>query len=159
MSRATAALHVIARVGSERFAFHVGDVEEVLGGPAVQWVPSGTPGLVGHLRFRDRTVRAFDGSWAFDVPRTGRLATALVLRAGDARVALVVDDVDDLAALEGTDVRPVPDGTDPLGVLRGVTFQRDGAHTLVSLVHVPALVARADAQRRAEDPPLTGVAS
>jgi chemotaxis signal transduction protein len=157
MSGATAVLHVIARVGAERFAFHVGDVEEVLDGPAVQWVPSGVPGLVGHLRLRDRTVRAFDGAWAFDVARAGHDATALVLRAGDARVALVVDDVDDLATLDATDVRPVPLGADPHGLLRGVTFHHGRDRALVSLVHVPSLMARAEAQRRVEDPPLTGV--
>ena len=154
----TATLHVIARVGDERFAFHVGDVEEVLDGPAVQWVPGGVPGLVGHLRFRERTVRGFDCGWAFNLERTGRVVTALVLRVDDTRLALVVDDVDDLAALDPAEVRPVPEGTDPLGVLRGIAFRSDHDRTLVSLVHVPSLTARAEAQRRVDAPSSHGAA-
>ena len=138
-------LHVIARVGSERFAFAVADVEEAIDAPHLEWVPAAPPGLAGQMRHRARTLSAFDGGWAFGVARDGRSTTALVLRTGAQRAVLVVDDVDDLTMLDLTTLRPVPAGTDADGVLAGVCVgARDDGH-LVNLVRVASLLDKADA--------------
>jgi chemotaxis signal transduction protein len=134
------ALHVIARVGSERFAFPVSDVEEAIDAPRISWVPGAAPGLAGELRYRDRTVSAFDGGWALGVSRSARGGTALIFRDGSRRLALIVDDVDSLAALPAHTVKPVPAGADGDGVLSGVWFA--GAVQLVGLVSTGALLAR-----------------
>jgi hypothetical protein len=47
-----------------------------------------------------------------------------VLRVASDRLGLVVDDVEDLAALDESAVRPAPPGTDPNGLLRGVCLPR-----------------------------------
>jgi chemotaxis signal transduction protein len=136
------AMHVVARVGAERFAFRVMDVEEVVDSPALLRVPNAPPGLVGQFMHRGRTVSAFDSGWMFDVARStvegGRLMagrcdeTALVLRVSDDRIGLLVDDVEDLTGIEAPEVRAVPAGTDPSGLLRGVWLPAGGESTDMS---------------------------
>ncbi|MBI3567310.1 MAG: chemotaxis protein CheW [Gemmatimonadetes bacterium] len=138
-------LHVIARVGSERFAFAVADVEEAIDRPALEWVPAAPPGLAGQMRHRDRTLTAFDAGWAFGVARDGTASTALVLRVGDRRAVLVVDDVDDLTALDVTTLRPAPAGSDADGVLAGVCVGARHDGQLVNLVRVATLLEKAAA--------------
>jgi chemotaxis signal transduction protein len=66
-----------------------------------------------------------------------------VLRDGDRRVALIVDDVEDLCAIDMQGVRPVPRGADVDGVLRGVVFAPAPLEGLLGLVRVSALIDRA----------------
>ena len=147
-------MHVVARVGTERFAFRVADVEAVLDAPELIAVPGAPSGLAGQLLHRDQTVRAYDAAWVFGIPRPGRAGTALVLRVGTDRVAVLVDDVEDLAALDADAMRPPPAGTDPAGLLRGVCLPgtdgaaaRDGA--LIGVVNAVAMVARTSPLRGA----------
>lgn len=138
-------LHVIARVGTEHFAFAVRDVEEAIDAPSLEWVPAAPEGLAGQLRHREHTLSAFDAGWAFGVRRDARATTALVLRAGDRRAALVVDDVDDLATLDLATLRPAPPGTDADGILAGVCVGVRNDGQLINLVRVGALLDRAAA--------------
>ena len=144
---AMATMHLVARVDGERFAFPIGEIEEALDEPRVASVPLAPPGLLGQLPYRDRMIRAFDAAWVLGLSRVRPAAgagTALVFRAGDERLALVVDDVEDLVAVAREDVRPVPAGADGEGVLRGVVVG-DVHGGLVSLVSVDALLERAKA--------------
>jgi chemotaxis signal transduction protein len=118
------AMHVVARVGAERFAFRVADAEEVIDCPDLIPVPNAPAGLAGQFEHRGRTVSAFDAGWMFDVAREQGAETALVLRVADDRLALLVDDVEDLTALDTDAVRPTPAGADPAGLLRGVCLPR-----------------------------------
>ena len=137
---AATVLHVVARVGEERFAFPVTDIEEAIDAPTIDWVPGAIGGLAGQLRYRDRTVSVFDGGWALGVPRAAVGGTALILRDGVRRLALMVDDVDDLTAFAIDAVHAVPAGTDFDGVLSGVWCA--GAAQLVGLVNTEALLIR-----------------
>jgi chemotaxis signal transduction protein len=143
--------HVVVRVGTERFAFRVGDVEEAMDAPLLTPVPLAPAGLLGQMRYRDRTVRAFDAAWMFGVARRGGAGTALVFRAGSERMGLLVDDVEDLAEVAPGDVRPVPPGADAEGLLRGVCLATDGR--VVALVRTAAMVARASAERTRDGEP------
>lgn len=146
-SRELSEPYIIARVGGERFGFATRDVEEALDAPTVGWVPVAQHGLLGQMRHRDRTVSAFDGAWLFGVTRRARIGdapeTALMLRDGDRRVALIIDDVEDLCTIDMQGVRPVPRGADVDGVLRGVVFAPAPLQGLLSLVRVAALIDRA----------------
>ena len=149
------ALHIVVRVGAERFAFPVFDVEEALDAPVVEWVPIAPAGLLGQLRHRGRMVSAWDAGWAFGLARAARAGAgagagagtgagaALVLRDGPRRLALVVDDVVEIARLEADGMRAVPFGSDLDGVLSGVCLSPEGGGSIVNVVRVEALVARA----------------
>lgn len=133
-------LYVVARVGSERFAFPVTDVEEAIDAPQIDAVPGAALGLAGQLRYRDCTVSVFDGAWALGVRRAECSGTALILRDGTRRLAVLVDDVDDLTSFAPDAVHAVPAGIDSDGVLSGVWFA--GAAQLVGLVNTDALLIR-----------------
>jgi chemotaxis signal transduction protein len=136
-------LHILVRVGAERFAFPAEAVEEALDAPAIEWVPAAPDGMLGQLLHRGRTVGAWDAGQLFHLAARARGGAALVLRDGARRLALVVDDVTEMARLEPGDVRAAPPGSDPDGVLAGVCLRAgDGmANTLVSVVRVDALAA------------------
>jgi chemotaxis signal transduction protein len=135
------ALHIVVRLGDERFAFPVSHVEEALDAPSVEWVPVAPQGMLGQLTHRGRMIGAWDAGWAFRLEKPARGGAALVLRDGPSRVALVVDDVVEMARIEPADVHDVPGGADLDGVLRGITFSRHGANPLVNIVRVDALTA------------------
>jgi chemotaxis signal transduction protein len=136
-----ARLHVVARIGDERFAFPVIDVDEARDAPDVSWAPGAGEGFLGQLRSRDRNVSAYDAGWALGVPRNGIIRGALVLRHGETRVAMLVDDVEDLVMVEPQWVRRVPGGADDDAVLSGVYRAPRRQGGLVCLVRVGALVA------------------
>lgn len=142
-------LYLVARLGTECFAFPARQVEEVVDAPRVSWVPGAPDGLLGQMRYRDRTVGAYAAGWLFGVQPATEVGTgsgtAVILRAGELRVAVVVDDAEDLQLVPWETVRAVPLGTDPEGILRGVCFAAGRGPDLVSLVRVDALVARATA--------------
>jgi len=142
------AMHVVARVGVERFAFRVEDVEEVIDAPVLIAVPNAQPGLSGQFSHRDRTVSAYDSAWAFGIARRGGAGTALVLRVAGDRTALIVDDVDDLTFLDPGALRPTPAGADPSGLLRGVCLPPSdaGVRNLLGVVNTVAMVARVSAR-------------
>ncbi len=142
-SRTEAAeLHLIVRIGTERFALPVAFVDEAIDAPEISWVPRAREGLLGELLYRDRTVSAYDAGWAFGVPRTTEAGTALVLRDGDARVAVVVDDVIDLLRVEQQSIRPVPPGPAADGLLRAICLLGETGRELLGLVRVEALLSR-----------------
>jgi chemotaxis signal transduction protein len=134
------ALHIVVRVGAESFAFPVSHVDEAVDAPAIEWVPTAPPGMLGQMMHRDRTVPAWDAGWAFGVERTGGAGAAIVLRDGPHRFALVVDDVADTARLELEGVRAAPAGTDVNGILSGVCFSSAARRSLVNVVRVESLM-------------------
>lgn len=141
-----ARLHVVARVGRERFAFPVADVDEARDEPEVTWAPGAQGGFVGQLHSRDTNVSAYDAGWALGIARASRAGGgALVLKRGTTRVAIVVDDVEDLMMVEPQWVRRVPGGTDPDAVLSGVCRAPRQLGGLICLVRVEALTRAIDA--------------
>jgi chemotaxis signal transduction protein len=143
-------LYVVARVGRERFAFRVRALEEVLDAPDIGWVPRASDGLLGQIRYRDRSVAAYDAGWAFGVARDAGSGAAIIVRDGPRRLAIVVDDVEDLARVDQRSRRPVPAGTDADGVLDGVCIAEGDHAGLISLVRMDKLLARLTA-RDADD--------
>lgn len=139
-------LHIIARVGGEHFAFPAADVEEAIDAPAVEWVPVAPEGMLGQLAHRGRMVGAWDAGRLFRFAAPAAGGAALLLRGGERRVALVVDDVTEMIRIEPAGVRSAPPGADPDGVLSGVCFRarrrvgRAGT-PLINVVRVDTLVA------------------
>lgn len=136
-------LHIVALVGAERFAFPAQSVEEAVDAPTIEWVPVAPDGMLGQLMHRGRMIGAWDAGRLFHLASPARAGAAVILRNGAGRVALAVDDVTEMTRLDPIDVRAVPGGSDPDGVLAGVCLQRDAGagQSLVNVVHVDALTA------------------
>lgn len=141
LSGADHALHIVVGVGGERFAFSVSHVEEAVDAPNIEWVPVAPVGMLGQLPHRGRMVGAWDAGWAFRLPGSSAAGAALVLCDGPRRIALIVDDVMEMARIEPADVQEVPTAADLEGVLRGICFANKGRSALVNVVRVDALSA------------------
>jgi purine-binding chemotaxis protein CheW len=122
--------------GGERFAFDLRAVDEIIDAPSLQDVPDAPPQMVGVCALRGRTIPVFGSSHVLGVP-TGSASAVLVMRNGDRRLGLLVDDVDDVVTVELCDLRDAPwEGQDDM--LLGVLW-RDGA--LTSILDARSLVA------------------
>ena len=135
-------LHIVVRVGNERFAFDATAVEEAVDAPVVEWVPVAPDAMLGQLQHRGRMIGAWDAGRLFHLGTPTRAGAAIVLRDGAGRVALAVDDVTEMTRFEAIDLRPAPPGSDPEGVLSGVSVHATGGGAaLVNVVRVDALTA------------------
>jgi purine-binding chemotaxis protein CheW len=142
--------HIVIRLGAERFALPATVIHELIDAPAVTWVPGAGTGVLGQLRYRFRTVTAFDAAAALGVPRGEGPGAALVLRDAARRIAIVVDDVEDLVDVEPSRVLPLPAGTDPDGLIAGVYIWEGAGDVLVSVVRGEPFLARVTADARNE---------
>lgn len=114
---------LLFRIGAERFAIDLAAVEEAIELPAVHHLPEMPEHLLGVFELRGRLVPIYSPRRVLGVPLATREAAAvLVLRAGEKRLGLAVDDVDDVLTIDGRSVRraPIPDNEDSvlLGVIR-----------------------------------------
>lgn len=131
--------HLLALVGTERFAFPLGRVLEALDAPTVHDLPQRPDGMLGMLRHRGQSVALWDAGSTFGVPRGRVEGTALVLRHEGRGVALLVDDALDIVQIAGDALRAAPPGSDGEGLLDGVVRDASG---LLSVVRVDVLVSR-----------------
>ena len=127
---------LLFRVGPECFAADLAAIEEAVERGEVHGVPEAPPNLIGVVDLRGRLIHVYSPEAALGV-RLGPTATALlVVRAEGRRLALAIDDVDDVMTLPLSELRDVPAGTDPNGVLLGVAWRGD---TLIALLDVEML--------------------
>ncbi|MBM4193443.1 MAG: chemotaxis protein CheW [Gemmatimonadetes bacterium] len=140
-------LHAVARVGSERLAFAVRDVEAVLDAPTLLPVPGANGGLVGQVEHRGETLRAHRLADLLAVRGSATPGTVLIVVRGTRRIALCVDDVEDLAAVQGDRIRAVPHGLDPAGVLRGIWLGPSAGDPMAGLVDADAIIAAVLSER------------
>jgi purine-binding chemotaxis protein CheW len=124
------------RIGTERFAVELAQVEEAIDLPDVHHVPEMPPAMIGVITVRGALTPVFTPDDALGVPVEVRSA-ALIFRSERGRFALAIDDVDDVMTLDLSQLRDAPgiDGSDPvvLGVARN-----EGS--IVALVDAEALV-------------------
>jgi len=129
---------LLFRIGRELFAADLRSVEEAVDLGDVQLVPGAAHAVRGVFTLRGVLVPLFSPLAVLGVA-PAEAATAIVLRDDRGRVAVVVDDVDDVLTVSPSDVRPLPaaDARDAAAV-RGIV--RRGAD-LVAVVDLPAVVA------------------
>jgi purine-binding chemotaxis protein CheW len=113
---------LVFRVGRERFAIDLGAVEEAIELPSVHHLPEMPDHLLGVFELRGRLVPIYSPERVLRVALGEEAAAVLVFRAGEKRLGLAVDDVDDVLIIDGAAVRraPIPDNDDNvlLGVIR-----------------------------------------
>ena len=122
------------RVGHERFALRLADVEEALESPILHPLPDLPRHVLGVCAIRGRLVPVHAPAHVLGVA-VGSPGVALVL-CGDPPLAIAVDDVEDVFTIEAGALRHAPGVDDPDGVLLGVT--RSGGR-LVGVLDATAL--------------------
>ena len=136
-----AALHVVVRAAANDSRFRSRTSRRRSTHRRSNGCPSRPRGMLGQLPHRGRMLGAWDAGAVFGLAAPGGAGAALVLRDGERRLAIVVDDVVEVRASTAGEVRAVPGGADVEGVLARASAcpGRDGA--LVSVVRVEALAA------------------
>jgi purine-binding chemotaxis protein CheW len=127
---------LIFRVGAELFALDLAAVEEAVELPDVHRVPEMPETMLGVFNLRERLLPVYSPARALGVPLATDTAVALVLHLAGRRIALAVDDVEDVLHVELAALRRSPVSDAGEGVLLGVI--RSG-RDLVALVHGEAL--------------------
>ena len=129
---------LIFRVGGELFAMELAASEEVLEWPGIERLSGLSGSALGVFTLRDQLMSVYSPEHALGVRREEEAGVVLVIRARGRRIALALDDVEDVIGVDLRDVkRPSPrDAAD--GILVGIARYGDA---LVALVNVDALAA------------------
>ena len=132
---------LLLKVGDERFGVELAAVEEAIDIPPVHHVPEMPPAMLGVITVRGVLTTVYSPSEALGIALHDG-TSALIFRRGRSRLAVVVDEVDDVTTLDLSLLRdaPVLDAGD--GIVLGVVRQQD---TLLTLVDTDALLAACQA--------------
>lgn len=138
---------LLFRVGRELFALELCSVEEALERADWQPVPEAPASLLGMFELRGRLTQLYSPERPLGVALEAEVGATLMVRATSRRIGIAVDDVEDVLRLDLRDVREMPGGSDPAGVLAGVARTAAG---LIALVDAEALVATCVSERSVE---------
>ena len=135
------------RIGGEFFATDLTAAEEALERPAVHRVPEMAEQMLGVFSLRGKLVPVFSPARLLGAALAGEFGAAVVLRSGDRRVALAIDDVEDVMTVDLAKLNDIPAGSDPEGVLLAVAWHNG---QLVSLIDAETLLAACQTEQLAE---------
>lgn len=138
---------LLFRIGAEIFATDLTAAEEVIEAPRVHRVPEMPDQMLGFFSLRGKLLPVFSPSVLLGASLSREQGAAVVLRAGEKRVALAIDDVDDVMPLDLARLRDVPAASDPEGVLLGVAWREN---ELVSLIDAESLLAACQSEQLVE---------
>ncbi|MES2178582.1 MAG: chemotaxis protein CheW [Gemmatimonadota bacterium] len=119
------------RVGSERFALALSDVEEVIDLPVIHHVPEMPPAMLGVVSVRGALTPVYSPHGALGLPLALRDAV-LIFREGRALVGVLIDDVEDAISIDMRDVRRSPGVEVHEGLVLGVAQVGDALVTVLS---------------------------
>ena len=109
MSDALVGRVVVCRVGTRRFTVPVGAVLEVVTAPGVVRIPGAAAAVRGVVNVRGGLVTVVSGAALLAEPESGASDYLLVLALYDGRVAIEVDDVEDLHTTDSAGRLPTLD--------------------------------------------------
>lgn len=138
---------LLFRIGSELFATDLTAAEEAIEAPKVHRVPEMPDQMLGFFSLRGKLLPVFSPSLLLGASLSREQGAAVVLRAGEKRIALAIDDVDDVMPLDLARLRDVPAASDPEGVLLGVAWREN---ELVALIDAEALLAACQSEQLVE---------
>lgn len=127
---------LLFRVGGELYALDLVELEEALDLPPLNPVPEMSEGMLGVFSLRGVLVPTYAPDVILGVP-SGAPATALVMCGRERRVALAVEDVEDVTTVSLRDMRDPP-SAEIDGLLLGVFHEGD---RLVGLLDADTLLA------------------
>ena len=134
---------LLLRVGGERFALPLAAVDEAVEFEAVELMDDAMPGgqVLGVLPLRGALLPVFRPDAVLHAAVQGSTPLVVILRGGDDRIGLQVDDVDDVIVVAHDAARPSPivaalrERTPVVGVIRhdaGIVTLLDAAAIVAS---------------------------
>lgn len=137
---------LLFRIGAEFFAFDLAAAEEAVELDSVHAVPDMPDAMLGVFDLRGRLIPVYSPADLLCKPDNPTSGVLLLMRTGERRVGIVVDDVEDVVVLEYGMLRRPP-AADNDGLVLGVAFFGE---TLVTVLDAHALVAACAAPATAE---------
>lgn len=132
---------LLARIGTETFAFPLAEVLEAVDATEVTPLALLPAGVAGQSVYRDRLLPVIDGGMLLGVTRSAPEGVLLVIEVDGECVALWADDVVDMVTVDARRFRAVPAGGGGAGaMLRGVVDLGDAIAAVVSMTDVRAFV-------------------
>lgn len=131
---------LVFRVGAERFAVRLAEVDEVMDAPAVRPLPDRRAPMLGIATLRGELVSVYDARPLLDLtaaPAETDGSAMLLFARGAKRVGLAIDDVFDAITVEPDDLRSAPGTEAADGILIGVV-RRD--RDLIGVLDAGALL-------------------
>jgi chemotaxis signal transduction protein len=128
---------LVVRIGAERFGIPLDAVGELVESPVLRKVPGAPDALLGIFTRGDAMLPLYSPSHLLGVA-SEREEIALVMRGGQRRIAIAVDDADDVVRVDLSAVREAPRADHADDLVLGVVW-RDG--NLVALVDARSLIA------------------
>ena len=128
---------LVVHIGRERFAVPLEAVDELVEAPHLRLVPGAPDNLLGLFTLGDAMLPLYSPSAVLGVAHRGE-QLALVMRGGRARIAIAVDDADDVIRIALADVLEAPRTGQHDDVVLGVIWS-DG--DLLTLLDARAVVA------------------
>lgn len=122
---------LVFRLGAELFATELRAVEEAVEGADARALPDAGPSMLGIFPLRDRTLPMYALARVLGLSSPDAGAMTLVMRSSTERVALTVDEVDDVFEVALNDVRPAPASADEDGMVLGVVWRGGELVTLL----------------------------
>ena len=133
--------HVVVRLGADRFAVALSEVEEVLPVPPVTRLPGAPLWLMGVVNWRGRVLAAVDLRPLLGAERSPLASSArlVVVSDGSVQAGLLAEAVPGLLADSATDALPVPATVSPAAasILTGIADVPEGQ---VAFLDVPAVL-------------------
>jgi chemotaxis signal transduction protein len=124
-------------VANEWFGVELAAVDEAMDLPAVRHVPEMPPAMLGVMTVRGALTALYSPASALGL-HAPNASSALVFKRGRGRLAIAVDDVDDVHTLDLAQLRDPPAADAADGLVLGVLRYRDA---LLALVDAEALIA------------------
>ena len=128
---------LVFRVGSELFATELRAVEEAVEGVTARLIPDAPPAMLGIFALRERTLPLYQLGRVLSLETCDAPEMTLVIRPSGTRIALAVDQVDDVfdAPLSAVRAAPTADGD---AMVLGVVWR---GSELVTLLDADVVVA------------------
>jgi chemotaxis signal transduction protein len=127
---------LVFRIGSELFATELRAVEEAVEGVTARNIPDAPPSMLGIFAIRERTLPMYVLGRVLDLDQPADGEMTLVMRPSATRIAVAVDEVDDVYDVALGDVRPAPAG-EASGLVLGIVWR---GTELVTLLDADAVV-------------------
>ncbi len=128
---------LVVRIGSERFAVPLESVDELVEAPQLRTVPGAPETLLGLFTLGESLLPLYSPASILGAEPIGE-QVALVMRGGQARIALAVDDADDVISVSLADVLDAPRTGRHDDVVLGVIWHET---ELLTLLDARAVVA------------------
>ncbi|WP_379132010.1 chemotaxis protein CheW [Paenibacillus sp. sgz500958] len=127
--------YIVSRLGSERHAFNIRDVNEIIKMEHITDVPNSRPYIQGVINLRGKIVPVVSMCKRFGIPETpiGSLSRIVIVRYENEATGIIVDAVEKVTSFQ--EIQPPLDANEAYGIqfMDGIAQGNDGLVGILSI--------------------------